>query len=131
MPEHMRAQLLSFSTGSSQVPSGGFRFLQPELFTIQRVGVTDRFPAAHTCANTLDLPEYTSKEVLEQHLRFAWRRPETPLDCVDCVGCIALGLPWWTCCANLEFRAQEKCGSVQAVRTCKGREDGKKHAELH
>ena len=71
MPEHMRAQLLSFSTGSSQVPSGGFRFLQPELFTIQRVGVTDRFPAAHTCANTLDLPEYTSKEVLEQHLRFA------------------------------------------------------------
>ena len=71
MPEHMRAQLLSFSTGSSQVPSGGFRFLQPELFTIQRVGVTDRFPAAHTCANTLDLPEYTSKEALERHLRFA------------------------------------------------------------
>ncbi|CAK9002852.1 E3 ubiquitin-protein ligase UPL2 (Ubiquitin-protein ligase 2) (HECT-type E3 ubiquitin transferase UPL2) [Durusdinium trenchii] len=71
MPQHMRAQLLSFSTGSSQVPSGGFRFLQPELFTIQRVGVTDRFPAAHTCANTLDLPEYTSKAVLEQHLRFA------------------------------------------------------------
>ena len=71
MPEHLRAQLLSFSTGSSQVPSGGFRFLQPELFTIQRVAVTDRFPAAHTCVNTLDLPEYTSKEALEQHLHFA------------------------------------------------------------
>ncbi|CAJ1372914.1 unnamed protein product [Effrenium voratum] len=71
MPQHLRAQLLSFSTGSSQVPSGGFRFLQPELFTIQRVAVTDRFPAAHTCANTLDLPEYTSKEMLERSLRFA------------------------------------------------------------
>lgn len=71
MPAEMRACLLSFSTGSSQVPSGGFRFLQPELFTIQRVGCTDRYPAAHTCANTLDLPEYKSKEVLEQYLRFA------------------------------------------------------------
>lgn len=69
--EAQRSSLLMFSTGSSQVPSGGFRFLQPELFTIQRVAVTDRFPEAHTCANTLDLPEYTSKEELERRLRFS------------------------------------------------------------
>mmetsp|Transcript_63666 Transcript_63666/g.105629 ORF Transcript_63666/g.105629 Transcript_63666/m.105629 type:complete len:165 (+) Transcript_63666:1-495(+) len=66
-----RAALLSFATGSAQVPSGGFRFLQPELFTIQRVPVTDRLPEAHTCANTVDLPEYSSRKELERCLRFA------------------------------------------------------------
>jgi len=71
MNEQSRANLLSFSTGSTQVPSGGFRFLQPELFKIQRVRVTDRCPAAHTCANTLDLPEYESKEALERLLKLA------------------------------------------------------------
>jgi hypothetical protein len=71
MSQHQRAALLSFATGSSQVPSGGFRFLQPELFTIQRVAVTDRYPEAHTCANMVDLPEYKSLEELEQRLLFA------------------------------------------------------------
>lgn len=66
-----QAALLSFATGSSQVPSGGFRFLQPELFTIQRVAVTDRYPEAHTCVNCLDLPEYSSREELERRLRFS------------------------------------------------------------
>merc|ERR1712151_408403 len=71
MAQPARATLLSFATGSSQVPSGGFRFLQLELFTIQRVAVTDRFPEAHTCVNTVDLPEYTSRDELERRLRFA------------------------------------------------------------
>lgn len=73
MPVDQRAALLSFATGSSQLPSGGFRFLQPELFTIQRVAVNDRYPEAHTCANTIDLPVYSSKEELEQRLSFAIR----------------------------------------------------------
>merc|ERR1712217_775437 len=71
MPQMKRVQLLAFTTGSSQVPSGGFRFLQPELFTIQRVAVADRYPEAHTCANTIDLPEYTSKGELSRRLAFA------------------------------------------------------------
>merc|ERR1712066_547668 len=71
MSQQCRASLLCFTTGSSQVPSGGFRFLQPELFTIQRVAVLDRYPEAHTCANTIDLPEYTSQEELERKLLFA------------------------------------------------------------
>jgi len=73
MSQQMRGALLSFATGSSQVPSGGFRFLQPELFTIQRVAVTDRYPEAHTCANTIDLPIYTSREELARRLDFAIR----------------------------------------------------------
>lgn len=71
MTDLQRAALLSFSTGASQVPSGGFRFLQPEMFCIQRVAVTDRYPEAHTCANMVDLPEYTSCEELEKRLLFA------------------------------------------------------------
>jgi hypothetical protein len=71
MSHPLRAALLSFATGSSQVPSGGFRFLQPGLFTIQRVAVTDRCPEAHTCANTIDLPEYSSAEELANRLHFA------------------------------------------------------------
>eukprot|EP00403_Amphidinium_massartii_P004469 CAMPEP_0178372504 /NCGR_PEP_ID=MMETSP0689_2-20121128/1384_1 /TAXON_ID=160604 /ORGANISM="Amphidinium massartii, Strain CS-259" /LENGTH=790 /DNA_ID=CAMNT_0019992423 /DNA_START=6 /DNA_END=2379 /DNA_ORIENTATION=- len=71
MSHPLRARLLAFATGSSQVPSGGFRYLQPEYFTIQRVAVSDRYPEAHTCANVLDLPEYTSKEILAQKLHFA------------------------------------------------------------
>ncbi len=71
MTQASRAALLSFATGSSQVPSGGFRFLQPELFTVQRVAATNRCPEAHTCANTIDLPEYTSREELERMLRLA------------------------------------------------------------
>merc|ERR1719238_227037 len=71
MSQPLLASLLSFATGSSQVPSGGFRFLQPEPFTIQRVAVRDRCPEAHTCANMLDLPEYTSEQELEKWLLFA------------------------------------------------------------
>merc|ERR1712137_96449 len=71
MSQQSRGALLAFTTGSSQLPSGGFRFLQPELFTIQRVAVVDRHPEAHTCANTLDLPEYQSYEELKSRLRFA------------------------------------------------------------
>jgi len=71
MSDQSRAALLSFTTGSSQVPSGGFRFLQPELFTVQRVAVTDRYPEAHTCANTLDLPEFTSLEETERRIYYA------------------------------------------------------------
>jgi len=73
MSVEQRAALLSFATGSSQVPSGGFRFLQPELFTIQRVAVMDRYPEAHTCANTIDLPQYESREELARRLEFAIR----------------------------------------------------------
>ena len=45
--------------------------MQPELFTIQRVAVTDRYPEAHTCANMVDLPEYKTVEGLEKRLLFA------------------------------------------------------------
>ncbi|CAE8588211.1 unnamed protein product [Polarella glacialis] len=63
------SQLLSFVRGSSALPADGFRNLS---FIIRRVaGSPDRLPGAHTCEFSLDLPEYSSKEVLEQKLRRA------------------------------------------------------------
>ena len=63
--------LLQFCTGSSQVPSGGFRFLQPNQFTIQRCADTTRLPEAHTCVNMLDLPPYEDYKELKERLLYA------------------------------------------------------------
>ncbi|KAG6685953.1 hypothetical protein I3842_12G137700 [Carya illinoinensis] len=70
------ARLLQFVTGTSKVPLEGFRALQgisgPQRFQIHKAyGAPDRLPSAHTCFNQLDLPEYTSKEQLQERLLLA------------------------------------------------------------
>ena len=67
------ARLLLFITGTSKVPLEGFAALAgiqgPQRFNIHRVqGETDRLPAAHTCFNQLDLPEYESRQQLKEKL---------------------------------------------------------------
>ncbi|TCD71204.1 hypothetical protein EIP91_011682 [Steccherinum ochraceum] len=64
-----RAKVLSFATGTSRVPLGGFVELQGvqgvQRFSIHRAyGDTDRLPQAHTCFNQIDLPQYSSYEML-------------------------------------------------------------------
>ena len=68
-------RLLQFVTGSSQVPAGGFATLaeQGRPFTIAPGGAPDRLPAAHVCANQLDLPEYETEEVMNSKLLCAIR----------------------------------------------------------
>jgi E3 ubiquitin-protein ligase HUWE1 len=72
-----RANLLQFVTGSSKVPVEGFENLQgmngPEKFSITRIVTNDtmRLPQGHTCFNQLDLPEYESKEILQERLMWA------------------------------------------------------------
>jgi hypothetical protein len=68
-----RAEFLQFVTGTSKVPLDGFKSLPGasgvQKFQIHRVdGDGNRLPAAHTCFNQLDLPEYPSKEVLQERL---------------------------------------------------------------
>nr|GEU46464.1 E3 ubiquitin-protein ligase UPL1-like [Tanacetum cinerariifolium] len=68
-----RARLLQFVTGTSKVPLEGFKALQgisgPQRFQIHKAyGAPERLPSAHTCFNQLDLPEYTSKEQLQERL---------------------------------------------------------------
>ncbi|KZV69516.1 hypothetical protein PENSPDRAFT_753267 [Peniophora sp. CONT] len=71
-----RAKLLSFATGTSRVPLNGFGDLQgvqgTQRFSIHRAyGDTDRLPQAHTCFNQIDLPQYSSYEMLRQQLLLA------------------------------------------------------------
>jgi E3 ubiquitin-protein ligase HUWE1 len=94
-----RAKVLSFATGTSRVPLGGFVDLQGvqgvQRFSIHRAyGDPSRLPQAHTCAyklscvvsttwtnggfpihgtgfNQIDLPQYTSYEMLRQQLLLA------------------------------------------------------------
>ncbi|TFK44714.1 hypothetical protein BDQ12DRAFT_730740 [Crucibulum laeve] len=71
-----RAKVLSFATGTSRVPLSGFVDLQGvqgvQRFSIHRAyGEPDRLPQAHTCFNQIDLPQYTSYDMLRQQLLMA------------------------------------------------------------
>ncbi|XP_071715402.1 E3 ubiquitin-protein ligase UPL1-like [Rutidosis leptorrhynchoides] len=71
-----KARLLQFVTGTSKVPLEGFSALQgisgSQKFQIHKAyGRPDHLPSAHTCFNQLDLPEYPSKENLEERLLLA------------------------------------------------------------
>jgi hypothetical protein len=77
-------EFLTFLTGSPQVPLGGFTDV-PDLlgemrrfFKVIRLNHTDQnvngwLPVSHTCFNRLDLPAYTSSEVLKTQLLRAIR----------------------------------------------------------
>ncbi|XP_063703229.1 E3 ubiquitin-protein ligase Nedd-4 isoform X8 [Culicoides brevitarsis] len=68
----MRARLLQFVTGTSRVPMNGFKELYgsngPQMFTIEKWGIPDNYPRAHTCFNRLDLPPYDSYLQLKDKL---------------------------------------------------------------
>ncbi|KAJ3790759.1 hypothetical protein GGU10DRAFT_281593 [Lentinula aff. detonsa] len=71
-----RAKVLSFATGTSRVPLNGFVDLQGvqgvQKFSIHRAyGESDRLPQAHTCFNQIDLPQYSSYEMLRQQVLLA------------------------------------------------------------
>lgn len=65
-----RSNFLQFVTGSSRAPIGGLSKL--ESFVVMRVsGPEGRLPSAHTCFNTLLLPEYSTPEMLLEKLLLA------------------------------------------------------------
>merc|ERR1712194_372323 len=64
-----RAQLLAWARGSSVLPHTGFKDL---TFLLRRDPQgSGRLPTAHTCEFSIDLPDYSTKHELEQHLRRA------------------------------------------------------------
>jgi E3 ubiquitin-protein ligase HUWE1 len=69
------ALFLQFVTGTSKVPLEGFGALQGSEgvrpFNIHKAFGSHLLPAAHTCFNQLDLPEYTSEEMLREKLLIA------------------------------------------------------------
>eukprot|EP01084_Bolivina_argentea_P213037 361971_1 len=79
MDKEERALLLQFITGTSKVPIGGFKAL-PGMDGIQRLQIhataaqaDHLLPSAHTCFNQLDLPRYSTKQILKQKVMLAIR----------------------------------------------------------
>ena len=75
--DEQRRQLLAFATGSSLVPLGGFGALRgfaggTHVFTLcdspASAAPDLQLPRAHACICTLDLPMYTSRQVMAQKL---------------------------------------------------------------
>jgi hypothetical protein len=73
-------EFLTFVTGSSQVPLGGFKNLRGRDRRVTKFGVVRLYgngdmnrwlPVSRTCFNRIDLPAYTSREILERKLRQA------------------------------------------------------------
>ena len=64
------ARLLQFTTGSSQLPPGGFAALCPS-FQIIAAPTHSTLPTAHTCFNQLCLPTYDSYEEVHKMLQLA------------------------------------------------------------
>lgn len=63
-----RARLLQFITGSSNLPTGGFANLKPQL----QIGVcSGSLPVSHTCFNMINLPSGRSFEELHRALLIA------------------------------------------------------------
>lgn len=49
----------------------------PRRFCIERWGISDALPRAHTCFNRLDLPSYTSYDILFNKLLLAIEETNT------------------------------------------------------
>jgi hypothetical protein len=70
------ARFLMFVTGTSKVPLEGFKALVGmrglQKFSIHKAYGGDKtLPSAHTCFNQLDLPEYSTEEILREKLLYA------------------------------------------------------------
>ena len=67
--EEDRAEFLFFLTGSYRVPYSGFK--ENPVSVNKMAGCKDYLPVAHTCFSIIDLPEYSSKQMLQQMLNTA------------------------------------------------------------
>jgi len=72
--EGQRRGFLAFVTGSNRAPVGGLKELA--LLVQRNGGESDRLPLAHTCFNTLLLPEYSSQRRLREALLTAIENAE-------------------------------------------------------
>ncbi|XP_076349149.1 E3 ubiquitin-protein ligase HECW2-like isoform X1 [Tachypleus tridentatus] len=76
-----RLRMLQFVTGTSSIPYEGFSALRgsngPRKFCIEKWGKPTSLPRAHTCFNRLDLPPYSSFEMLYDKLLLAVEESST------------------------------------------------------
>jgi E3 ubiquitin-protein ligase TRIP12 len=73
-----RKMFLQFVTGCPRLPLGGFKVLVPPLTVVRRAPTNpnlsaDKYlPSVMTCQNYLKLPEYSTYQILEKQLRYAF-----------------------------------------------------------
>ncbi len=76
LDKNQRRQFLLFTTGTSRLPVGGFKTLNPKFTVVKRTcnsyeNPDDFLPTVMTCQNYLKLPEYSNYDVLEKKLILA------------------------------------------------------------
>ena len=76
LDKNQRKQFLLFTTGTSRLPVGGFKTLNPKFTVVKRTcnsyeNPDDFLPTVMTCQNYLKLPEYSNYDVLEKKLNLA------------------------------------------------------------
>lgn len=77
MCQEDRCLLLHFATGSSRLPPGGFRDLQPPFrLEVAKGSNPEYLPQSHTCFNHLVLNDYSCRDELEEKLLLAVRQSE-------------------------------------------------------
>ena len=76
MTDIEQQQFLRFLISSPFPPSGGFRSLKPMFNIILASGSDDHLPSVSTCAHSLFLPQYSSKEIMREKLLYALRNAE-------------------------------------------------------
>lgn len=65
----MQKKFLRFVTGTDRAPSGGLSRMA--LVFMRNGGDTDRLPSSQTCFNTFLIPEYSTKQKLQEKLELA------------------------------------------------------------
>jgi ubiquitin-protein ligase E3 A len=73
MSEEEKRQFLKFVTGTDRAPYGGIGRM---ALTIDRSSKLWQLPVSHTCFNCLSLPEYLTKDEMEDKLRLAIQHTE-------------------------------------------------------
>ncbi|XP_067840547.1 probable E3 ubiquitin-protein ligase HERC4 [Heptranchias perlo] len=66
LPEEQKKHFLAFLTGCDRVPVGGMGSLSITIRCDTRDDPDWYYPAAHTCSLTLDLPRYSSTDILRE-----------------------------------------------------------------
>lgn len=66
--ESMVLKLFQAITGDKCIPIGGFSVLSPPFKLVLSGHGDERFPVAHTCFNSIDIPRYSDKSRLEERL---------------------------------------------------------------
>ncbi|XP_078386063.1 putative E3 ubiquitin-protein ligase HERC4 [Cetorhinus maximus] len=71
LAEEKKKQFLAFLSGGDRIPVGGIQSLSIAIINTRSSEPDSSYPRAYTCTRTLDLPDYSSIEILREKLLHA------------------------------------------------------------